>query len=978
MQNECIRRTHHTKNFQYQDTNVASTLLFNGFTVGRAVVAVVGENWWFLIKQLVKRNRNFFLVRSVPETVIVVLAVFQLMRHYAPHHTHFQTWASPARNAVHRPSTATLRERISSIISQFRPSTESPSSPLPSTPPPSPNASFSSLPQDDLNVEPRLSALHRWLNLTTPLSDAERRALRTLMRNNAVIIRSREASQCIVCSQPLESKTSLMASPNSPFLLGTSIFVQMVTFLLRWMFFMFTFLSSRLHRFRQHLERRRLLHIRRMELTRNMHSADCYSAWYSAAETLDLLDGNHAWMTEARSSDINDLCNECDSYLNAVDQTRQRAKDIHRVLDDIDTVFDVDMLSAKLRELSLLYRKGDIRGLAFALRASLIRNFGGMCHPRLHSHSRVGTDSVVEDYVYVVSFLLAFVAQAEHHVSHKLSEGTSRSNDPSGSKDIHSSSTLTRMTSSHNSSTADLHVDDPSTLSIDDKLTFLNEARHAYGRTALMLSGGAVMGLHHFGIVKGLLTEDLLPRVVCGTSAGALVASIVGILNDEELSTLLNTDEFLNPITNQPFVFRFFKEPCTWRNRYLSFVRTGFLEDVSVLQEALQLNYGDLTFQEAYDKTGRILNITVCPTRSSSDPPLLLNYLTAPHVLIWSAASASCAIPWMFQAVELVAKSANGRLVPYHSDGSLWSDGSISSDVPLARIGELFNVNHFIVSQTNPHVIPRSFAILHTRLAVLIKSELQFRYWQALQMGLVPRLLSSIFPHFMQPYAGDVTIMPDIRLSDLSMLMHNPTTEMLKDFMKRGEVQTYPYIDCIRLHCSIERALDKCVEYVATMAKEDGEARSSSPDRSGLFGGVPSWLWLDKRSILSKAGVNAMASRLSKGLHSEQMKIVLETMPKGKEKDTKKGTEDGSRRDGNTVKRRQSRTDTKPNSPDNNLNNVTDSKRDASGNIDALVDALHQDISKRSSFQGSRSNDGLSSDQNDSFSDLDDGVRVIC
>jgi hypothetical protein len=55
-------------------------------------------------------------------------------------------------------------------------------------------------------------------------------------------------------------------------------------------------------------------------------------------------------------------------------------------------------------------------------------------------------------------------------------------------------------------------------------------------------------------------------------------------------------------------------------------------------------NVGHYTFQEAFDRTGRIINITVAPV-NNFDPPRLLNYLTAPHVCIWSAAVASCAIP---------------------------------------------------------------------------------------------------------------------------------------------------------------------------------------------------------------------------------------------------------------------------------------------------------------------------------------------
>ena len=34
------------------------------------------------------------------------------------------------------------------------------------------------------------------------------------------------------------------------------------------------------------------------------------------------------------------------------------------------------------------------------------------------------------------------------------------------------------------------------------------------------------------------------------------------------------------------------------------------------------------------------------------------------------------------------------------------SETSLESEMPMTRLSELFNVNHFIVSQVNPHVVP--------------------------------------------------------------------------------------------------------------------------------------------------------------------------------------------------------------------------------------------------------------------------------
>ena len=62
------------------------------------------------------------------------------------------------------------------------------------------------------------------------------------------------------------------------------------------------------------------------------------------------------------------------------------------------------------------------------------------------------------------------------------------------------------------------------------------------------------------------------------------------------------------------------------------FGRRGLLRcDSDHLAAVIRYNCrGDLTFQEAFERTGRIVNVIVAP-RNATDPPRLLNYLTAPH-----------------------------------------------------------------------------------------------------------------------------------------------------------------------------------------------------------------------------------------------------------------------------------------------------------------------------------------------------------
>lgn len=607
-----------------------------------------------------------------------------------------------------------------------------------------------------------------------------------------------------------------------------------------WLVFVLLAVFRRIGRIRARASRNWRAAKRRAAMLQRLNQARTYKDWASAAEELDRIEGRAKWKDEHRPHHTRVSGPHSTDYRGASKGAREwsaASKAIHDVC-------DLDMLTAKLGELSRLYEAGDVRGLAFALRASLQRNYSGICHPGLSSHSRIGTSRVAEDYVHVVSYLLAYIAQSP-----------------------------LETTLSEDSAFDSRHLNSP------NKLLMFNEARIAYGRTALMLSGGASMGINHLGVCKALLDQNLMPKVVCGTSAGALVASIVGIFDDTDLLSILNSPELINPLSGLPFSFKCFDEHTSWARRARRFIRSGVIQDVRMLQDCLRKNFGDVTFQEAYTRTRRILNITCCAARTPSDPPMLLNYLTAPHVLVWSAAAASCALPFVFAPVELVAKAYDGRVVPYHPRGVRWIDGSITSDIPLARIGELFNVNHFIVSQTNPHVIPRGAPLMKTRAAMLIKSELQFRYWQATQLNLVPRFLSAIFPHFMQPYEGDVTIMPEVTPGDIRRLLQNPSIEQIQDCILRGQQSAFPYLDRIRRQCIIEKALDASVEHVARQRGAEDNPYGSGPSRAAMssanqktavgkrdgksfFGRVPSWLWLDPSSLLSHAPA-AVASRIS-------------------------------------------------------------------------------------------------------------------
>ena len=79
-----------------------------------------------------------------------------------------------------------------------------------------------------------------------------------------------------------------------------------------------------------------------------------------------------------------------------------------------------------------------------------------------------------------------------------------------------------------------------------------------------------------------------------------------------------------------------------------------------------------------------MLNIAAVPLGTSHAPTKMLNYITAPDVVIWSAILASSAIPGVLNPVVLMRKRRDdGRVEPFWGSGARWRDGSLRSDIPL-------------------------------------------------------------------------------------------------------------------------------------------------------------------------------------------------------------------------------------------------------------------------------------------------------
>nr|GMD39837.1 triacylglycerol lipase SDP1-like [Ipomoea batatas]GME20798.1 triacylglycerol lipase SDP1-like [Ipomoea batatas] len=500
-------------------------------------------------------------------------------------------------------------------------------------------------------------------------------------------------------------------------------------------------------------------------------------------------------------------------------------------------LYDEELVRNKLRELRHRRQEGSLRDIIFCMRADLVRNLGNMCNPELHK-GRLHVPKLIQEYIDEVSTQLRMVCDS-----------------------------------------------DSEELLLEEKLAFVHETRHAFGRTALLLSGGASLGSFHIGVVKTMVEHRLLPRIIAGSSVGSIMCSIVATRSWPELQSFFEDSwHSLKFYEQMGGIFTVFKRVMT----------CGVVHEIRHLQYMLRQLTNNLTFQEAYDMTGRILSITVCSPRKH-EPPRCLNYLTSPHVVIWSAVTASCAFPGLFEAQELMAKDRFGNIVPYHPPFHLgpdetpgtsarrWRDGSLEIDLPMIQLKELFNVNHFIVSQANPHISPLlrlkdfvrayggSFA---AKLAHLAEMEVKHRCHQILELGFP---LGGLAKLFAQEWEGDVTVVMPATLAQYSKLLQNPTTIELQKAANQGRRCTWEKFSAIKANCGIELALDECVAMLNHMRRLKRSAdRAAAASSHGLgtmvrFNGsrrIPSWNCIARENStgsLEEDFLADMASSLRQG-----------------------------------------------------------------------------------------------------------------
>ena len=56
----------------------------------------------------------------------------------------------------------------------------------------------------------------------------------------------------------------------------------------------------------------------------------------------------------------------------------------------------------------------------------------------------------------------------------------------------------------------------------------------------MFCTGGGGLGIYHYGVVKTLFEEGMMPRIIAGSSAGSIFAAIIATNKHEDLRMVLD------------------------------------------------------------------------------------------------------------------------------------------------------------------------------------------------------------------------------------------------------------------------------------------------------------------------------------------------------------------------------------------------------------------------------------------------------
>ena len=350
--------------------------------------------------------------------------------------------------------------------------------------------------------------------------------------------------------------------------------------------------------------------------------------------------------------------------------------------------------------------------------------------------------------------------------------------------------------------------DEVDNITKEEKSDFLRRAAICCGKTGLFFSGAGMLLYFHIGVAMELHEQGILPSVISGSSGGAIVAALIGTREKDRTSEIFDTD-FLNLNINSYTTFSKLK-------RELGLSRIDQSQSSAFIDRTIP----DLTFEEAYNRSKIHINISVAPSQRSQSSRVL-NAITSPHVLVRDAVLASCAVPGIYKPVQLRARNEYGETVPY-LESRQWVDGSITDDIPLRKISRIFGVNHSIVSQANPLILPflnetnNSNSALNLFFDSVIKTT---KIWSLSHLKTAAKLAEkhesasqiahSYISFISQKYSGDINITLPKRFNNPLSVLSPKTKEEIQELIAIGQRSTWPHIEKIRIQSKVSRTLSK-------------------------------------------------------------------------------------------------------------------------------------------------------------------------
>ena len=148
--------------------------------------------------------------------------------------------------------------------------------------------------------------------------------------------------------------------------------------------------------------------------------------------------------------------------------------------------------------------------------------------------------------------------------------------------------------------------------------------------------------MYHLGVLRALIESNLYDdiKVISGTSGGSISAAMCAVKTADELLkdvcvSTVSTDYMLTGEMKKHNI-RWF--PPMW-DMATYWMKNKLLVDSEYFRRTCEFYYQDITFEEAFVRTGKHVCITVSASRGSGGTAqrLLLNHISTPHVTIASA-----------------------------------------------------------------------------------------------------------------------------------------------------------------------------------------------------------------------------------------------------------------------------------------------------------------------------------------------------